>query len=629
MHRTATLLAAGIVAWIAACFAALAATPSARAADLCVAPHAGCAPAQTFAGVQDALAAAHDAPGADRVLLGAATYTAPTTSGFTYVGAGDVEVVGLGPGQTVLTSPAGADRVLTLLPAGAKAKVRALRAVIPASTPLSGMGIELAGDVEDVEVVRLAPQTQPGTGISLHGGTVSGTSVDLSAGKHNADHGYALRDAPGTVRDSTAVATSGVSVFPGGPATVERMRITALGGSGVQAVGGEVTARNTLIVSEGATGLNAEATGDGDATVTADHLTVVGNGNGIGILASTIFGPAFDAAVTLRHSVLHGLDRSLVRVASGAGAGTITTVGSDYDASAGAIQENGPGSVTQSGQRFSPDPGFAGGDDFRLTASSPLVDAAETGTTAASGTTDVDGDPRAIDGDADCDARRDIGAYERQVGTLVAVAKGIAAPAGSASTFSAAGSCHPDPAKTVGFAWSFDDGGTAVGETVGHVFQTPGQHKATLTVSAVGAADATAEVVLEIPAAGGPGGGDGAGGGGAAAGDGGGAGATAPPFAGPDGPGATARPAAGSARDRTAPRITRLSVRRLRGRRARVRFVLSEAATVTVRAGGRTRRLRRRAGTVTLTVRLGRGRVVVTAVDAAGDRTRRTARPRR
>ncbi len=67
------------------------------------------------------------------------------------------------------------------------------------------------------------------------------------------------------------------------------------------------------------------------------------------------------------------------------------------------------GTLADLGGNVNVDPMFADGGDFHLSSASGLIDA---GTDAGLPSTDVDGDPRAVDGDGDGQARADIGADE-------------------------------------------------------------------------------------------------------------------------------------------------------------------------------------------------------------------------
>jgi hypothetical protein len=74
----------------------------------------------------------------------------------------------------------------------------------------------------------------------------------------------------------------------------------------------------------------------------------------------------------------------------------------------------GPGTLTEN-DRIAADPGFAdaANGDFHLRVDSRLVDAGTPGSVAADAT-DLDGKPRASDGNGDCSAVPDVGAFEVQ-----------------------------------------------------------------------------------------------------------------------------------------------------------------------------------------------------------------------
>ena len=90
--------------WLQAAFTggviACAVPAVAGATDYCVAPNASCDQAHTVQTVEAALSLADDATDADRVLLGAATYTPPPGYSFEY-GRSDapVEIIGAGVGR--------------------------------------------------------------------------------------------------------------------------------------------------------------------------------------------------------------------------------------------------------------------------------------------------------------------------------------------------------------------------------------------------------------------------------------------------------------------------------------------------------------------------------------------------
>src|SRR6266508_662849 len=103
------LLLAVAAAWMA---------PAAHAADYCVAPNTSCG-GTNVATFEAALGAADDSIDSDRIFLGAATYTAPTATGFAYSAqSAPVEIAGAGSGQTILTGQIGGSSHVLFLNAG-------------------------------------------------------------------------------------------------------------------------------------------------------------------------------------------------------------------------------------------------------------------------------------------------------------------------------------------------------------------------------------------------------------------------------------------------------------------------------------------------------------------------------
>ena len=107
-HAHVTCLRISTVLALPAVFVAagLAVAAPASAADYCV--NTGCA--NTSPTFQDALNQAAATLDADRILLGASTYAAPTIAGFDYQAASKVEVIGAGAGQTTITGPSSPTR---------------------------------------------------------------------------------------------------------------------------------------------------------------------------------------------------------------------------------------------------------------------------------------------------------------------------------------------------------------------------------------------------------------------------------------------------------------------------------------------------------------------------------------
>jgi hypothetical protein len=144
------------------------------------------------------------------------------------------------------------------------------------------------------------------------------------------------------------------------------------------------------------------------------------------------------------------------------------------------VNDSGAGAITEM-NHLNVLPGFLSATDFHLAPNSPLIDAADPAEAGG------------LDGDGDCVARRDIGAFEFTPGPR-------APRAVVSSAFDASASCDPD-GDALSFAWAFDDGGTATGAVVQHTFSVPGPHFGTVTVtdSTGRSATATASLVVPVP----------------------------------------------------------------------------------------------------------------------------------
>lgn len=147
----------------AACLAIavlLAVPATAAATDYCVAPNTACG-GTNVATFQAAIDAADDAANADRIFLGAAVYTAPTTAGFNYdAPTFPVEIVGAGRASTELTAPSAAIAVMTR-EGGAGSLIRDLTVALPANLPASpfSVGLSIADPALNVAVESDPPRT--------------------------------------------------------------------------------------------------------------------------------------------------------------------------------------------------------------------------------------------------------------------------------------------------------------------------------------------------------------------------------------------------------------------------------------------------------------------------------------
>ena len=359
-----------------------------------------------------ALNLADDAPDADRILLGAWTYVAPTTGGFDYSKSGaPVEIVGSGAGQTILAAPNGAFSVLRLF-GSAGNSVHDLRVRLPENASPDAIGLSTDGAARRIDVVD-APQQLEYKRQAVHlenGGVLEDSSVMLSGQPQTT--GAWIDVGGGAVRRSTIAAYTGVTSAHG--ATVERSLIVT-SGAALAAGGGLTTIDNSAIrLGLGGFGIIASAQPGESATINADGVTIVGPGrySSRAAAATTMGSPADNAHVNLTNSIIRG--GRLATYAMGSGQASVAVSYSDLspedDERIGANA-----SITRANVSDVGDAGFADLTlgDYHLLPSSPLIDAGDPATAAGS---DMDGKPRIVDGNGDGTARRDMGAFEYQTG---------------------------------------------------------------------------------------------------------------------------------------------------------------------------------------------------------------------
>src|SRR5436853_978484 len=148
--------------------AALACAAPASATDFCVAPNTSCG-GTNVGDLQTAFDWAALSDNADRIFLGAATYTAPM-SGFSYdIPTGPVEIIGAGQVSTFLTAPAGgATAVLKVLGAPGTS-AHDLRVVLPQNVATNAIGIDTNAVLDNVEVLEDPTQSNARLGVLLVG----------------------------------------------------------------------------------------------------------------------------------------------------------------------------------------------------------------------------------------------------------------------------------------------------------------------------------------------------------------------------------------------------------------------------------------------------------------------------
>jgi hypothetical protein len=386
---------------------------AASAADYCVAPNTSCGGTnvQTF---EQALDLADNATDADRIFLGAATYTAPSASGYVYNKAGSpVEIIGQGEGHTILTSPIGGNTAVLRLFGGAGTSVHDLTIRLPQNAAAGLNGLWTQDTAQRIQVVEDPTQANQRRGVVLEGGTLEDSTVTL--GTTHSTLAVLLDTGGGTVRGSSLSAQIGV--YSGGGGTIERSGVTG-SAIAVDAYRYLTTITSSVVrVTEGGggnTAISLETQTGVNTTVHADGVTIIGPAlpDTFGAYVSTSVFPDQNASLTLTNSIIRDVSTPLRADAAGSGQSSIAASYSDYDPSANAT--NGPNAIiTQANISNVGDARFvdATGGDYHLLPASPLVDS---GDPAAAQALDFDGNPLVADGNGDGIARRDMGAFELQ-----------------------------------------------------------------------------------------------------------------------------------------------------------------------------------------------------------------------
>jgi hypothetical protein len=366
--------------------------------------------------LQDGLDQAASTDEADRLLLAAHTYVAPSGgTGFKYLDTSPVELVGVGRGQTVLTAQQNALGSVLDLDGGPGSSLRDLTIRIPQEVADNFRGLLTTNTARRIEITEEPLQTKHHYGaLVLGGGVLEDSSVALDPGDNTT--GVLLGDAtslsgPNVLRRSVVRAGIGARIEE--HAMIERSRVTA-GATGIRATGDDIAINDSVLILGGSVGtvLRAEPDMGWDTNVTADGLTIYASPklpDTVGVAVSTAPDPARSVHLVLRNSIVRGFT-PLAALAGVGGKATISASYSDYDPDASVATG---GTITGSNVSNVGLVGFDTRDyhEHELLPSSPLIDA---GDPASPQGQDADGNPRVADGNGDGIARRDLGAFELQ-----------------------------------------------------------------------------------------------------------------------------------------------------------------------------------------------------------------------
>jgi hypothetical protein len=502
---------------------ALALVPSAAmAANFCVGSSAPCtgSPHAPFTadrtGILDAVNAANANAGADTIFLAAGSYPLTNILTPTFTPAEDIHIIGAGVGQTVFTgSLPGAPMLSFTFPTTASSANGF--SVEVTGTPANATGIQMFnGTLSDFAVNQPGGNASQFHAVALDSGATatrgsialtsqSGIGLLTNSGVIGADDGNG--NASEITMSGGAGASIGIVVDTSTPSgrNFDRLQIRGFR-SGIEVVTGVFKLTNSLIdmgsinAAEGIDAFNGVS--NSSISAEASRVTVVGSGP---------FQTALHIGATAAGSQdFTGGFSDLVLFASGetsnglvcAGGGISVTATINSYAIRGAELNTGGCSPTKINKTDlnSTDPGFRSftGGDFRLKPSSPLVDHGMVGESISSSERDLLGGTRVVDGDANGSSIVDLGAfeYQRSAPAVTASSGATSDELGDAVSFQAVGSDPDGDALT--FAWRFDEGGTASGNTASHVFSTPGPHVATVVATDETGLTASATAFVQI-----------------------------------------------------------------------------------------------------------------------------------
>jgi len=258
-----------------------------------------------------------------------------------------------------------------------------------------------------VRNLRISVSGSGGEGLVVTGGSIVQDVIVADAPGAVASTATGVRVQGSTIQNVTVNLFRGPSntgVRVTGNAVLSRLTVRA-SGTGVAVDAGALSIENSLLdLGAGQVGLRAGTEqSTGIVAVDARQLTVVGGGAGSHGVWAFADDPGVASSVTLANSIVRGSTRTL-SASSTAGSARVDVSYSDFQTTdAGGDVHPGDGNLDV-------DPAFIDpARDFALRAGSPVVDR---GSSLVTSGADRNGDARSVDGDRNGSPVPDMGAYE-------------------------------------------------------------------------------------------------------------------------------------------------------------------------------------------------------------------------
>lgn len=375
-------------------------------------------------GIIDAMVETTNNLGPDKVYIGPGTY--PVGSGLISTFLENVEVIGSGVDQTIFTSSSSSANYLDMTFADATSVIRGFTLNITGA-PNQSVGLRVAnGRAEDFKVVDQTGGTANNLrAVSLENGA---TAVDFDASVTGNGNAVLMNSGNATIERARLVGSGstprGVSASGASTFTIANSTFHDFD-EAIQADSGTIEVTDTAIALgplTNATGIEVYNQNNGSVPINldVDRVTIYGN---VALQRAVRLGADFTTetvTATIRNSLTHmpaSNSNAIVCLQDNFGTVNLTVEDTAYDPAKfiETIQNCNITFPTNQIDTTIDVPTFvdADGGDLRHAAGSPMIDRLD-GSTITPGALDAFGAPRLTDGDGDCVAKLDVGAYEHQ-----------------------------------------------------------------------------------------------------------------------------------------------------------------------------------------------------------------------